>query len=199
MRLLLFFLLYSSYCFGQLTIAPEIGLSYIDSGLNLRQIADEGPPDNTRYSFGLSVSYPVAEVLRVGVRSVYVTRPTSKSWTYIEDQDYISSEYRQNDLDFDLELKYLFMERFNLVGGYAITNKVNSEVIHTFSDRVESTEPFSNRRTGWLVGLDYCTRFVDLQFRYINYGKEDLMFIGTWKSSRFDFSVAYPINFGKRK
>ena len=156
--------------YSQVTISPEIGISYLPFTLYGANRKNESKSVN--YLFGLSAKFPVLKKWFLNTSLNYVDRGEVR-WV---DQGFVQNEfesyYRQNDINIDLSIIYQKNEFFGIGLGPSFIKKYNSAIGAT------------NWKTGEEVG--------EIDQNTINFGSHLLLQL---EIQRFIISVNYARKF----
>lgn len=130
-RLILMILLLSSFMNaskGQITISPEIGISYLP--FTLYGANTENSSNRIDYILGISGSVPVHEKWHINTRISYVDREDIKWTDLCTCPGYQYTQYSHSDLNIDFSANYQLYKWLYIGGGPSIIRKFNSSLLH---------------------------------------------------------------------
>lgn len=181
-------------CLGQVTVSPEIGISYLPVTIYSAQ-GTKNMSNRLDYLIGISGSLPVHEKWNINTRVSYIQRKTLK-WTDISfEQSYIH-ELKHNDLNIDFSANYKITKTLHIGAGPIIIRKINSS-LHTVGDIYGQSYTYSVNRFqyGLQSALSADFRFVVLKLEYARkiLNAEPKAYYGTTGRDRYNLTLAFPI------
>jgi len=115
---------------GQITISPEIGISYLP--FTLYGANTENSSNRIDYLLGISGSIPIYEKWHINTRISYVDREDIKWTDLCICPGYQYTQYSHSDLNIDFSANYQLYKWFYIGGGPSIIRKFNSSLLHKF-------------------------------------------------------------------
>lgn len=178
------------YC--QITISPEIGLSY----LPFERLGYLNKMSNRKdLLLGLSGELALSNVFYFQMSLSYVFREDYKYYTQAEIRNYDYSKYEYDDLNIDLSLVYKYKNIWINIGPSMI-RKLNTRLYSDFKNGDRIYDNPSNYQYGAHVGIgielskmkfniDYMRKIYDVKYMYY-----DQFFRGV---NRVNISFSYPL------
>ncbi|HRK80019.1 MAG TPA: hypothetical protein PLZ12_01160 [Saprospiraceae bacterium] len=185
-------------CIGQVTVSPEIGISYLPVTIyGANSIAQSNRID---YLFGISGNLMLSEKWNINTRVSYIRRETLKWTDHSFKQDYIN-ELKYNDLNIDFSVNYKITKTFHIGAGPIIIRKINSS-LHTLGNIYGQSHTYSVNgfQYGVHSALSADFRFFILKLEYArkifkanNVLFYNTLFYNTTEKNRYNLTLAFPI------
>lgn len=177
--------------YGQVSIIPELGVSYAPFTLYGANITNTS--NRLDYLFGINGRFNVNERLLMNTRLSYVDRENFK-WTELcICPGYLYSAYEQQDLNLDFNILFSYKQLLNAGLGASIVKKINTSFISKNIDS-EDIRDLSNFYYGMNGVLEVEYRKFHLKIMYVRRFKpDDLVFYLTEGQNRFDLSIGYSL------
>lgn len=177
-------------CIAQVSISPEIGVSYLPFAVYSHSMARSNRID---YLLGISGSLPISEKWYVNTRISYCKRERVKWWDSSIEQGW-NSEYIHSDLNIDFSANYRITEIFHVGAGPVVIRKINTSIT-SVGDRYGQSYTYSGNGFQYGVQSAFSTdfRFFILKLEYarkiFNF-ERNIFYNG---KDRFNMTLAVPI------
>ncbi len=186
--------------FSQVTISPELGISYLP--FTLRGGNSQQKSNRIDFLIGVSGQLPIQEKWYINTRLSYVNREDIKLFDLTLNPDYLGHIYKHNDLNFDINNNYKFFENLHLGLGLSIIRKINSSIevkYETMDDMVFNEDQFLY---GTNINAIFNTNYISIIFSYTYLIQEEKSLYSATKigKSRYDLILSVPVfEWGSRK
>lgn len=184
-------------CMGQVTISPEIGISYLP--FTIYGSSSITQSNRIDYLLGISGNFLISEKWYVNTRVSYTRREPVTWINHNFAQDYIY-ELKHNDLNIDFSANYKISKTFHIGAGPIIVRQINSTLSSMGEIFGESySYPVNRFQYGIQSALSADFRVVVMKLEYARkiLNAEPIILYGTTGKDRYNMTLAVPI--GKRK
>jgi hypothetical protein len=188
---------------GQITLSPEVGISYAPFTLftasNDRRVTEK----RLDYLIGLSGSVPVHERWSIICRVSYSDRENI-NWTENPICAVDINVLSHSDLNIDFSLRYHLLRKVSLWAGPSIVRKINS-TLHTYT---EPNNPcgyysYTDRLDSFIYGFNLAASvniqelIIKAEYAHINWEPE--IFADFSGTHRYNLVLSYPLFTGKKR
>ena len=196
----LILLLLSSHLIAQITISPEIGISY--SPFEITQVTGIGEFNQTESNksnlyIGLSIDLPVHENWYVGTRIGYNSMQSVvwSHWGFIFNENL---EFKHFNVNMDFLLYRKLFSNFDIGIGASIVKKFNSRLIVENSRDLGMINNYNKDFSyyGVSLGASYSFKYFDINVDYMKTLNTDhvLIYADTYRNkSRLNATISVPI------
>lgn len=181
-------------CMGQVTVSPEIGVSYLP--FSVYSIQDwETHSNRIDYLIGMSGSLPISEKWYVNMRISYCGRERVK-WKHSSIEQSFSHEYTHNDINIDFSTNFKITEMLHIGAGPMLIRKINS-TLSAVGDIYGQSYTYSVNRFQYGVqfALSADFRFIILKLEYGRkiFKADNFLLYNITGKDRFNMTLAVPI------
>lgn len=199
--ILAWFLLFTSCKLSaQVTLSPEVGISYLPFkfvGANRQTYSEKG-----NLMFGLSAQLPLYKKWHISTRMSYANRENITWVDLCLCPGYKYNRYEQSDINLDLSAHFLLNDYLHIGIGPSIIRKIKTNII--FLDTLISPEEVYLSENRFEYGVQaivsYHTKFIALKLEYTrklyNYQLDRYILRGR---NRFNLVVSAPISLGRKR